>query len=66
MKLWSVLICEDTPIFLLEKIVVCIDYLINVSRETFNIKTKRIVIVIKAKLHQKLINVSRETCSNEK
>lgn len=65
MELWSVLICGDTPFFLFEKIVVCTGYLINVSRETFNVKKKNLNIY-KNKIAQKLINVSRETCSNEK
>ena len=39
-------------IFLFEKIVVCTGYLINVSRETFDVKTKRILIFIKIKLHK--------------
>lgn len=52
MELWSVLICGDTPFFLFEKIVGCTGHLINVSRETFNIKMKRILIFIKMKLHK--------------
>lgn len=66
MELWSVLICGDTPFFLFEKIVGCTGYLINVSRETFNIKNEKNLNIYKNEIAQKLINVSRETCSNEK